>query len=219
MTGGSGAIKHSYTQYRELGARARAMLLTAAAQRWNADVATLQTRAGKVLGPGGRQISYGELAQAAAALPVPQKVALKDPKDFRIIGRATGRIDAKAKSSGKQAFGIDTHLDGQLTAVVARPPVFGARIKSVGDSAARAVKGVRAVLRVPLDRGAEGVAVVADGYWSAKRGRDALKLEWNTDDVEKVGLTKSSSPSTANWPASPATASSTPTWRRWQARR
>ena len=190
LTGGSGAIKHSYTQYRELGARARAMLLTAAAQRWNVDVATLQTRSGKVLGPGGRQLGYGELAQAAAALPVPQKVALKDPKDFRIIGRATGRIDAKAKSSGKQGFGIDTRLEGQLTAVVARPPVFGARVKTVDDSAARAIKGVRAVLRVPLDRGAEGVAVVADGYWSAKRGRDVLKLEWNTADVEKVDSEK-----------------------------
>ena len=90
------------------------------------DVATLRTQAGTVLGPGGRKLGYGELAEAAMALPVPEKVTLKDPKDFRIIGRPTPRLDARAKSSGRQDFGIDTRLPGQLTAVVARPPVFGA---------------------------------------------------------------------------------------------
>jgi len=186
ITGGSNSIKNSFTQYRELGARARAMLLGAAAARWNVDVATLRTEAGAVLGPGGRKLAYGELAEAAMALPVPEKVTLKDPKDFRIIGRPTPRLDARAKSSGRQDFGIDIRLPGQLTAVVARPPVFGARLASVDDGAARAVKGVKAVLRVPLDRGAEGVAVVADGYWQATQGRDALKLQWDTSAVEKV---------------------------------
>jgi isoquinoline 1-oxidoreductase beta subunit len=190
LTAGSHTIKNSFTQYRELGARARAMLLAAAAKRWNVDVAALRTQAGTVLGPGGRKLGYGELAEAAAALPVPQIVTLKDARDFRIIGRPTGRLDARAKSSGQQHFGIDTHQPGQLTAVVARPPVFGARLSSVDDSAARAVKGVRAVLRVPLDRGAEGVAVVADGYWSANQGRDALKLDWNTAGIEKVDSEK-----------------------------
>jgi isoquinoline 1-oxidoreductase beta subunit len=186
LTGGSTAIKHSFTQYRELGARARAMLLAAAAERWKVEVATLRTQSGAVLGPDGRKLTYGELAQAAMAMPVPSKVALKDPKDFRIIGRPTKRLDARAKSSGRQDFGIDIRQPGQLTAVVARPPVFGARLASVDDSAARAIKGVKAVLRVPLDRGAEGVAILADGYWPAKMGRDALKLEWNTSAVEKV---------------------------------
>ncbi|KQW93273.1 carbon monoxide dehydrogenase [Massilia sp. Root418] len=186
LTGGSNSVKNSFTQYRELGARARAMLLAAAAQRWNVDAATLSTRAGMVLAPDGRTLAYGELAEAAAALPVPPSVKLKDAKDFRIIGQPTGRLDAGAKSSGRQHFGIDTRLPGQLTAVVARPPVFGARVATLDDSAARAVKGVRAVLRVPLDRGAEGVAVLADGYWAAKQGRDALKLEWNTEGVQKV---------------------------------
>ena len=162
------------------------MLLAAAAARWNVDVATLRTEAGTVLGPGGRKLGYGELAEAAMALPVPEKVTLKDPKDFRIIGRPTTRLDARAKSSGRQDFGIDVRLPGQLTAVVARPPVFGARLASVDDSAARAIKGVKAVLRVPLDRGAEGVAVVADGYWPALQGREALKLQWDTSAVEKV---------------------------------
>ncbi|WGT65265.1 xanthine dehydrogenase family protein molybdopterin-binding subunit [Variovorax paradoxus] len=190
LTGGSNSIKNSFTQYRELGARARAMLLSAAAARWNVDVATLRTQAGTVLGPGGRKLGYGELAEAAMALPVPEKVTLKDPKDFRIIGRPTTRLDARAKSSGRQDFGIDVKQPGQLTAVVAHPPVFGARLKSVDDSAARAVKGVKVVLRVPLDRGAEGVAVVADGYWPAKMGRDALKLQWDTSAVEKVDSEK-----------------------------
>ncbi|CAN7655951.1 xanthine dehydrogenase family protein molybdopterin-binding subunit [Variovorax sp. LjRoot290] len=190
LTGGSNSIKNSFTQYRELGARARAMLLAAAAARWNVDAATLRTQAGTVLGPGGRRLGYGELAEAAMALPVPEKVTLKDPKDFRLIGRPTTRLDARAKSSGRQDFGIDVKHPGQLTAVVAHPPVFGARLASVDDSAARAIKGVKAVLRVPLDRGAEGVAVVADGYWPAKLGRDALKLQWDTAAVEKVDSEK-----------------------------
>lgn len=190
LTGGSNSIKNSYTQYRELGARARAMLLSAAAARWNVDVTSLSTQAGTVLGPAGRKASYGELAEAAMAMPVPEQITLKDPKDFRIIGHATTRIDAKAKSSGQQDFGIDMHLPGQLTAVVARPPVFGSKIASLDDSAARATKGVKAVLRVPLDGGAEGVAVVADSYWQAKLARDALKVEWDSSTLEKVDSEK-----------------------------
>lgn len=186
LTGGSGSIAHSYTQYRELGARARAMLVAAAAARWQVDAATLRTRNGAVIGPGGKSLSYGELAEAAMAQPVPTTVALKDPKDFRLIGQATTRIDAKTKSSGRQSYGIDMRLPGMLTAVVARPPVFGAKLKSVDDSAAKAIKGVKAVLRVPVDRGGEGVAVIAEGYWPAKQGRDALKAEWGTATAERV---------------------------------
>lgn len=190
ITGGSQSIRNSFMQYRELGARARAMLLAAAAQRWQVDAATLRTQAGTLIAADGRKLSYGELAEAAMALPVPEKVVLKDPKDFRIIGRPTTRLDAKAKSSGHQDYGIDKRLPGQLTAVVARPPVFGGKVATLDDSAARAIKGVKAVLRVPLDRGAEGVAVIADGYWPAKQGRDALKLTWNTDAVEKLDSSK-----------------------------
>lgn len=186
LTGGSTAIKHSFMQYRELGARARAMLVQAAAARWGVDAASLRTEAGKVLGANGQRLGYGELADAAMALPVPASVKLKDPNQFRIIGQPTTRLDAAAKSSGQQNFGIDVARPGQLTAVIARPPVFGAKLRSVDDSAARAVKGVKAVLRVPLDRGAEGVAVVAEGYWPAKTAREALKLEWDTGAVEKL---------------------------------
>ncbi|NMF99340.1 xanthine dehydrogenase family protein molybdopterin-binding subunit [Aromatoleum toluolicum] len=186
ITGGSNSVKNSFLQYRELGARARAMLLSAAAARWKVDVAALRTESGKVLGPGGRSLGYGELAEAAMAQPVPARVALKDRKNFRLIGQATPRLDGAAKSSGRQDFGIDVRLPGQLTAVIAHPPVFGARLRTVDDKAARRVKGVKAVLRVPLERGGEGVAVLADGYWPAKQGREALALEWDTAAVERV---------------------------------
>lgn len=186
ITGGSGSIAHSYTQYRELGARARAMLVQAAAARWKLDPASLRTHKGQVIGPAGQQLGYGELAEAAMALPVPASVTLKDPKDFQLIGQPTGRLDAAAKSSGHQDYGIDVRLPGLLTAVVAHPPVFGARLQSVDDSAARAIKGVKAVLRIPADRGGEAVAVLAEGYWAAKQGRDALRLTWDSSTVEKV---------------------------------
>ncbi|GAP36678.1 xanthine dehydrogenase family protein molybdopterin-binding subunit [Piscinibacter sakaiensis] len=186
LTGGSTAIKHSFTQYRELGARTRAMLVAAAAQRWQLEPAALRTEAGTVIGPGGRRLGYGELAEAAMALPVPETVVLKDPKAFRLIGRPTTRLDQRAKSSGRQDFGIDVRRPGQLTAVIARPPVFGAKLASLDDSGARAVRGVKAVLRVPLDRGAEGVAVIADGYWPARQGANALKAQWDTAGVERV---------------------------------
>ncbi|PXX35270.1 xanthine dehydrogenase family protein molybdopterin-binding subunit [Undibacterium pigrum] len=190
LTGGSNSIAHSYTQYRELGARTRAMLVQAAATQWGVDASALRTEKGVVVGPGGKKLTYGELAEAAMSLPVPEKVVLKDPKCFKLIGKPTGRLDAKAKSTGTQDFGIDMHLPGMLTAVVARPPVFGAKLKSVDDAAAKAIKGVKAVVRVPVDRGGEGVAIIATGYWPAKQGRDVLKLEWDLGSVEKVDSVK-----------------------------
>ena len=186
LTGGSGSIKHSYTQYRELGARTRAMLLSAAAAQWGVAPSSLRTENGKVMGPGGKLLAYGDLADAAMKMPVPKQVALKDPKDFRIIGKATARLDGRAKSTGAQSFGADVQLPGLLTAVVVHPPVFGAKLQSVDDTAAKAIPGVKAVLRMPTDRGGEGVTVVAQGYWAAKQGRDALKLEWDNSAVERV---------------------------------
>ncbi len=186
ITGGSGSINHSYLQYRELGARTRAMLLAAAAVQWGVDVSALRTKDGKVLQADGKALGYGELADAAMKMPVPQKVSLKDPANFRIIGKATLRLDGQAKSSGTQNFGIDVRLPGMLTAVVVHPPVFGAQLKSIDDSAAKAVKGIKAVLRMPTDRGGSGVTVIAQGYWAAKKGRDALKLEWDSSAVERV---------------------------------
>ena len=190
ITGGSGSIAHSYIQYREIGARARAMLVAAAAEQWKVAPAQLRTEKGMVIGPAGRKASYGELAEAAMKQTVPATVTLKEPKQFRYIGKPTRRIDARAKSTGKQQFGIDFKPANAKTVLVARPPVFGAKVARVDAAGARAVKGVLDVFEVDLDRGARGVAVVAEGYWPAKQGRDALKIEWDTASVEKISSDK-----------------------------
>ncbi len=189
LTGGSNSIKNSYMQYRELGARTKAMLIAAAAKQFNVAPASLKVESG-MISVGGKSASYGELFEAAMQQPVPEKVALKDPKDFKLIGKPTSLKVSREKSSGKQMYGVDVKLRGMLTAVIARPPSFGAKFKSFDASAAEKVKGVRAVLPVDLDRGAKGIAIIADGYWPAKMGRDALKVEWDTSGVEKPDTAK-----------------------------
>ena len=184
LTGGSNSVKNSYTQYRELGARTRAMLLAAAAQRWSVPVASLKAEKGVVSG-GGKSAGYGEVFDAAMLQPIPEKIALKDPQHFQLIGKPTGLKVSRAKSTGQQTYGIDIKLPGQLVAVIAHPPTFGAKFKSFDGTAAEKIKGVRAVLPVDLDRGAKGIAVIADGYWPAKIGRDALQIEWDTSGVDK----------------------------------
>ena len=184
LTGGSGSVKNSYTQYRELGARAKAMLITAAAKQWKVDATTLKAENGVVIG-GTRRASYGELFDAAMKEPIPEEVTLKNPKDFKLIGKPTGLKVSRAKATGQQKYGMDVKLPGMLTAVIARPPVFGAKFKTFDASASQKVRGVRAVLPVDLDRGARGIAIVADGYWPAKMGRDALKVEWDISGVDK----------------------------------
>ena len=173
FTGGSMSTSTTYTQLREAGARARAMLLAAAAQRWKVDASELRTEDGKVL-LGSRSLSYGALADAAAQLPVPETVSLKDPADFRYLGKPQLRLDAPMKVDGSAKFGIDMRVPGMVFAVIARPPVVGATIASVNDSAARAVPGVVDVKVVPA-----GVAVYGTNTWAAKRGRDALQVDWN----------------------------------------
>jgi isoquinoline 1-oxidoreductase beta subunit len=186
MTGSSISVAHSFTHYREIGARARAMLIAAAAEQWRVAPAACTTAAGVVIGPGGRKARYGALADAAMKQPVPATVTLKDAKDFRHIGKPTGRLDARAKSTGKQQFGIDFALPGMKVAVVARPPVFGAKVRSLDASKARAIKGVVDVVEVAVGSGGRGVAVIADGYWPAKQGRDALVVDWDTGAVDKL---------------------------------
>jgi isoquinoline 1-oxidoreductase beta subunit len=190
MTGSSISVAHSFTHYRETGARARAMLIAAAAERWQVAPDACTTAAGVVIGPGGRKARYGALAAAAMKQPVPATVKLKDAKDFGRIGKPTGRLDARAKSSGKQQFGIDFALPGMKIAVVARPPVFGARVRSLDAGKARAIKGVVDVVEVAVGSGGRGVAVIADGYWPAKQGRDALVIEWDTGAVDKLDSTR-----------------------------
>ncbi|MFL6673808.1 MAG: molybdopterin cofactor-binding domain-containing protein [Massilia sp.] len=190
MTGGSGSIAHSFVQYREIGARARTMLVAAAAQQWKVKPEQCRTSKGVVYGPAGQKASYGALADAAMKQPVPATVKLKDPKDFRLIGKPMKRMDALAKSTGKQQFGLDFKPANARTVLVARPPVFGATITKFDASKAKAIKGVVAVLEVPLDRGARGVAVIADGYWPARQAREALAIDWDTSAVEKLTTAK-----------------------------
>ena len=169
-----------------VGARARAMLVAAAARKWNVSPAQCRTAKGVVFGPAGQKATYGSLAEAAMLLPVPETVTLKDRKAFRYIGKPMPRLDARAKSTGRQQFGLDVKPAGTKVAVVAHPPVFGAKVAKFDAAKAKAVRGVIAVLEIPVDRGGSGVAVVADGYWPAKQARDLLAIEWDTGAVEKV---------------------------------
>ena len=189
LTGGSNSIKNSYQQYRELGARTQAMLLAAAAQAWGVPVASLKADKGVISG-GGKSAGYGEFFEAAMKLPVPEAVTLKDPKNFQLIGQPTTLKVAQAKSTGTQAYGMDIDLPGMLVAVVQRPPVFNGKVAKLDAAEALKVKGVKAVLPVTLDRGGQGVAVVATGYWAAKKGRDALKVDWDLGGVAKPDTAK-----------------------------
>jgi isoquinoline 1-oxidoreductase beta subunit len=186
MTGGSNTMRNSFMQYREIGAKARAMMVSAAAARWQVDPAQITVVRGVVGGPAGQKASFGELAEAAMKLPLPATVKLKDPKDFTIIGKPARRIDARAKSNGSQQFGMDFKLAGAKTVLVARPPVFGGKVAKFDAAKARAIPGVLDVIQVPTDRGGSGLAVVAEGYWQAKQGRDALDVQWDVSAVEKV---------------------------------
>ena len=184
MVGGSGSIAHSFQQYRELGARTRAMLVAAAAERWRTTPEQCRTEAGVVRGPDGRSVTYAELASDAARQPVPTTVRLKDHSEFRLIGKKVKRLDSGSKCDGSLKFGLDLDLPEMKVALVAHPPVFGARVKSFNDRDARAVAGVREVFEIPLANGG-GVAVVADKFWPAKQARSLLKIEWDLDGVEK----------------------------------
>jgi isoquinoline 1-oxidoreductase beta subunit len=190
ITGGSGSIAHSYTQYREIGAKARQMLIAAAAEQWKVPASQIKTSKGTLIGPAGQKATYGSLADAAMKQPVPATVQLKDPKDFTLIGKPTRRLDARAKSTGKQTFGMDFKAPESKVAVVARPPVFGAKVAKFDASKAKAIKGVIDVLEVKTDRGGSGVVVIADGYWPAKSGREALVIDWDTSGVDKVSSAK-----------------------------
>ena len=192
IVAGSASIANSFQQYRELGAKTRAMLVAAAAKRWNVTPKECHTAASIVHGPGGTSARYADLAGDAARLPVPDKVPLKDPSQFRLIGKRTGRIDGPSKGNGSFKFALDVDLPGMRIAVLARPPVFGGRVKSIDDREARAVSGVREIFEIPLVSGT-AVAVVADRFWTAKRARDVLKIEWDLSGIERVDSAELSS--------------------------
>lgn len=182
MVGGSGSIAHSFEQYRQLGARARAMLIAAAAAKWSVTAQQCRAKASVVYGPNGQSAKYAELAESAGQLPVPEDVQLKKESDLSLGGKNTRRLDSRAKCDGSQKFGLDVDLPGMKIAVVAHPPVFGAKVKSFNADAARAISGVHDVFEIPLVRGT-GVAVVADRFWAAKQARDRLQAEWDTASV------------------------------------
>jgi isoquinoline 1-oxidoreductase beta subunit len=180
-TGGSSAMANSWLQLREAGAKGRAMLLAAASQQWKIPVSDLTVDKGVVYHAGSkRQASFGALAGKAAALPVPDQVTLKDPKDFKLIGQHVPRVDVPSKVDGTAQFTLDVALPGMLVALLKRPPLFGATVKSFDPTAASAVPGVVKVVQVP-----HGVAVVARSFWAAKQGRDALAVEWDDSQAER----------------------------------
>ncbi len=181
-TGGSTAMANAFEQMRRAGATSREMLASAAAKRWGVPVGEITVRDGVIRhAASGREARFGELAEAAAREPVPADVFLKDPKDFRLIGKPLMRKDTPEKVNGSAIFTADIRLPDMLTAVVARPPRFGAKVKSLDATAARGVAGVVDVVRIE-----EGVAVLAKDFWRAKLGRDALKLEWDERDAFKL---------------------------------
>src|SRR6266566_3940605 len=198
-TGNSNAVRASWQPLRQAGATARTMLVSAAAKRWNVDAASCRAEKGEVIHvPSGRRLKYGALVADAAKLPLPapERVTLKRAADFKLIGTPAKRLDTPAKVTGTAVYGIDVRPPGVKFATLAQSPVFGGRVKSVDDGAAKTVKGVRQIVR--LD---DAVAVVADHMGAAKKGLAALVVEWddgpharlNTNDVaaelEKATLT------------------------------
>ena len=182
-TGGSTAMANSWDQMRQAGAAGRAMLVSAAAKRWQVGAAEIVVRDSVVSHAGsGRKASFGELALAAANETVPAEVKLKDPKDFRLIGKQAKRKDSAAKTNGTAQFTQDVFLPGMLVAVVAHPPLFGATVKSFDATKAKTIKGVVDVVQIP-----QGVAVLATDTWSAKKGRDALAVTWDESKAFKLG--------------------------------
>jgi isoquinoline 1-oxidoreductase beta subunit len=181
-TGNSNAIRAAWQPLRHAGATARTMLEAAAATRWDVDPAACRAQGGEVLhAPTGRSAKYGELAADAARMPVPEDVVLKRPEDFKLIGTPAKRLDAPSKVNGTAVYGIDVRPPGVKIATLAQSPVFGGRVKSVDDRAAKAVKGVRQIIQ--LD---DAVAVVADHMGAAKKGLAALVIEWDDGPHAKL---------------------------------
>ncbi|HTL10060.1 MAG TPA: xanthine dehydrogenase family protein molybdopterin-binding subunit [Chitinophagaceae bacterium] len=180
ITGGSSSTWSEFDRYRQAGATARVLLIQAAAQKFGVSPGDCKTENGMVI-CGSQKASYGELAMAAAALPAPTNVTLRTPDQWKYIGKGVKRLDAPDKVNGNAKYGIDVHFPGLLTAVVAHAPVIGGKVISFDASATKAVAGVRDVVQVPT-----GVAVIADHFWAAKKGRDALKITW--DDSPNASL-------------------------------
>ena len=182
-TGGSTAMANSWEQLRQAGATARAMLVEAAAKDWGVPASEITVDRGVVShAPSGRQATFGELVPKAKGLTPPTQAPLKDPKDWKLVGKRLPRVDGRAKTDGSAQFTMDVKLPGMLTALIARPPRFGATVKSFDATPARQVKGVTHVVPVP-----SGVAVVATSFWAARKGREALRVTWDESRAETRG--------------------------------
>jgi isoquinoline 1-oxidoreductase subunit beta len=182
LTAGSNSVRGMWKVLRESGATARAMLMTAAAQTWSVAENTVSTEKGEVVHKAsGRRLKYGALVDKAAALPVPKTVALKDPKDFKVLGQSLQRLDIPEKVNGKAEFGLDVKRPGMLIARVVRCPVFGGKVSSFNADKAKAVAGVRHVVAI-----SGGVAVAADNYWAASKGAQALEIKWDEGPLAKL---------------------------------
>ena len=185
-TGGSSSMNNAYTQMRRAGATARAMLLGAAARQWQVRAGEITIDQGVVRhAASGRQARFGELAAAAAQETIPKNVTLKSNADFAYIGRDVARLDSGPKSDGTAIYTQDFKLPGMLTAVVAHAPRFGARVQGFDDTAARTVTGVREVIELPT-----GIAVVADNFWAAHKGRQQLDVTWNESEATRISTTE-----------------------------
>jgi isoquinoline 1-oxidoreductase subunit beta len=181
-TGGSTSVRGNWEPLRQAGATARSLLEAAAAQAWKVDANSCHAARGEVIhGPSGRRLSYGALADKAAALPLPRNIPLKDPKDFKLIGTSAKRLDAPDKVNGTAKFGIDVKVPGMKVALVAACPVFGGKLASVDDSKAKAIKGMHQVVRLH-----DAVAAVADHTWAAKKGLAALDIRWDEGPHAKL---------------------------------
>jgi isoquinoline 1-oxidoreductase beta subunit len=182
-TGGSTAIANSYEQMRKAGAAAREMLVAAAARKWNAGAADITVQDGVLRHPdSGRQAGFGELAELAAQEAVPEDVFLKEPEEFRLIGTRVPRKDSREKTNGSAIFTQDVKLPGMLTALVVHPPRFGAKVKSFDAGKTRTIAGIETVVEIPT-----GVAILGKDFWSAKKGRDALQVEWDESTAFRLG--------------------------------
>src|SRR5258708_4199152 len=197
-TGGSTSVRSSWGPLTKAGAAAREMLIAAAAQQWYVEPSACHVENGAVVhNATSKRLGYGALAEQAAKLPVPANPALKDPKDYKYIGKPMKRLDTPAKVNGKAPFGIDVRLPNIQHAVVARCPVFGGKVKSFDDSKAKSVRGVKQVLQI-----SSGIAVVADNTWSAMEGRRALQITWDeganaansSDAIRKLYLAAAEKP-------------------------
>jgi isoquinoline 1-oxidoreductase subunit beta len=186
-TGGSSAMANSWAQLREAGAKARALLIAAAAKRWQVPASSLTAENGVVYDAARkRRATFGSLVGTAAALPVPDAVTLKEPKDHKLIGHRIPRVDVPPKCDGSAQFTIDVEMPGMLVALLKRPPLFGATVAWFDPSAAAAVPGVVKVVQTPN----KGIAVIARSFWAAKKGRDALEVKWDESRAEKRSSTE-----------------------------